>query len=230
MTYVRRADERGRANFGWLDSRHSFSFGSYYDPDHMGVSALRVINDDHVAPGAGFDTHGHRDMEIISYVLEGAVRHEDSMGNQFVVPAGEVQLMSAGTGVMHSEFNDSPDEPVHFLQIWIEPREMGLKPGYAQKKIEQKGVLTPLVTADGREGSLVINQDASLSRLKLGSGETFQFEGSNDVHYLHVISGEVSVNGTAFTPGDAVAFYQGGALEFEGVEETEALLFELPAH
>ena len=132
MNYIRRADERGHADFGWLDSRHSFSFGEYHDPDHMGFSNLRVINDDTVAPGAGFGTHGHRDMEIISYVLSGAVRHEDSMGNRFVVPAGDVQRMSAGSGVLHSEFNDSDEAPVHFLQIWITPSEMGLAPSYEQ--------------------------------------------------------------------------------------------------
>ncbi len=230
MTYVRRAEERGRANFGWLDSKHSFSFGSYYDPEHMGVSVLRVINDDQVAPGAGFDTHGHRDMEIISYVLEGAVRHEDSMGNQYVVPAGDVQLMSAGTGVMHSEFNDSSEEPVHFLQIWIEPRESGLKPGYAQKRVEQNGVLTPLVTADGREGSLVMNQDASLSRLKLSANEAYELASAPEVRYLHVVEGVLRVNDAEFGPGDAVAFEPGMALSVEGKEDTEALLFELPVH
>lgn len=240
MNYLRRSEERGQADFGWLDSKHSFSFGEYYDPNHMGVSALRVINDDRVAAGAGFDTHGHRDMEIISYVLEGAVRHEDSMGNQYVVPAGDVQIMSAGSGVMHSEFNDSNDTPVHFLQIWIQPREKGLKPEYGQKRIEQHNVLTPLVTADGREGSLLMNQDASLYRLQLGvegatqTERSISLEGINQVRYLHVISGEISVNGVSIGPGDAAGFESGVPLSIElenveNVESVEALLFELPA-
>lgn len=229
MNYVRRAEERGTAKFGWLDSKHSFSFGRYYDPQHMGVSALRVINDDQVAPGAGFDTHGHRDMEIISYVLEGAVRHEDSMGNKFVVPAGDVQIMSAGTGVMHSEYNDSTESPVHFLQIWIQPREMGLKPGYGQKRIDQNGVLTPLVTADGREGSLVMNQDASLFRLKLDGEGSIRIGAMEQIRYLHVIAGELSVNGVTFGPGDAAGFETGVELDIESVGDSEALLFELPA-
>ena len=229
MNYVRRAEDRGNANFGWLDSKHSFSFGSYYDPQHMGVSALRVINDDQVAPGAGFDTHGHRDMEIISYVLKGSVRHEDSMGNKFVVPAGDVQIMSAGTGVMHSEYNDSTEEPVHFLQIWIQPREMGLKPSYGQKRIEQHGVLIPLVTADGREGSLVMNQDASLYRLKLNNEGSTKLDLTDQIRYLHLVSGELSVNGVTFGPGDAAGFESGLALDIECAGDGEALLFELPA-
>ena len=161
MNYTRAANARGSVDFGWLQSQHTFSFGSYQDPAHMGVSVLRVINEDRVAPGAGFDTHGHRDMEIISYVRSGAIRHEDSMGHQFVLPAGEVQVMSAGSGVTHSEFNASNTEPLHFLQIWIEPNRLGTAPRYEQRQITQNGALTPLVTGDGRDGSLTMQQDAA---------------------------------------------------------------------
>ncbi|KZZ46584.1 pirin, partial [Thalassolituus sp. HI0120] len=161
-------------NFGWLNSQHSFSFGHYYDPKHMGFSALRVINDDSVAPGAGFDTHGHRDMEIISYVLEGAIEHKDSMGHSYIVPAGDVQRMSAGTGVTHSEFNHSKQHNLRFLQIWIQPNKLGITPGYQQQKIEQRGKLTPLVTPDGSDGSLSIQQDVSLYRVALNRGESLQ--------------------------------------------------------
>ena len=157
MIYHRPSYERGSANFGWLDSKHSFSFGNYYDPEHMGVSALRVINDDTVTPGAGFGKHGHRDMEIISYVLDGAIEHKDSQGNQFVVKAGEVQRMSAGTGITHSEFNHSEDDALRFLQIWIIPNEMGIEPEYEQKLIEQNGKMTPLASPDGVDGSLTIH-------------------------------------------------------------------------
>lgn len=191
MLYQRRADERGRANFGWLDSRHTFSFGHYHDPKHMGISALRVINDDTVAPGAGFDTHGHRDMEIISYVLSGAIEHQDSMGNKFVVPAGDVQRMTAGTGITHSEYNHSKTEALKFLQIWILPNQRNLPPGYEQKAIEQRGRLTPLVTPDGRDGSLIVHQDASIYRIQLQDGETEALDTSRGVGYLHVIEGGV---------------------------------------
>lgn len=176
MKYIRRANDRGAIDLGWLQSKHSFSFGSYYDPKHMGVSALRVINDDMVMPGQGFGTHGHRDMEIISYVTEGALKHEDSEGNKHVVPAGDVQRMSAGSGVMHSEFNPSDTEKVKFFQIWIQPNKMGIKPSYEQKSIPQNGILTPLVTPTGENGSLSINQEASLSRLVLGAQETFTID------------------------------------------------------
>lgn len=229
MNYLRSATERGNANFGWLDSYHSFSFGGYYDPEHMGVSALRVINDDTVAPAAGFDTHGHRDMEIISYVLDGAVRHEDSMGNQYVVPAGDVQVMSAGTGVMHSEFNDSETDTVHFLQIWITPRAMGTEPRYQQKRIEQHGKLTPLVTSDGREGSLMMQQDAAMYRLKLDASESIELESPEG--YLHLIEGALTVTqqdgSSVFVgPGDGFGFNEATRVLAE--KPVHALFFDLP--
>ena len=230
MIKVRRSEDRGKANFGWLNAKHSFSFGQYYDPEHMGVSVLRVINDDTVAPSAGFDTHGHRDMEIISYVLDGAVRHEDSMGNRYVVPAGDVQVMSAGTGVMHSEFNDSDTNPVHFLQIWITPKVMGTKPRYEQKRIEQNGKLTPLVTADGRDGSLTMQQDASLYRLQLEANESIELDLAKG--YLHLIEGALTlsqVDGSSveMKPGDGFGFSELTTVVAD--EPAHALLFELPA-
>ncbi|HEY8567689.1 pirin family protein [Microbulbifer sp.] len=228
MLYLRRADERGRANFGWLDSRHTFSFGHYYDQKHMGISALRVINDDTVAPGAGFGTHGHRDMEIISYVLAGAIEHEDSMGNQFVVPAGEVQRMTAGTGITHSEYNHSKTEPLKFLQIWIIPNQRNLPPGYEQKAIVQNGNLTPLVTPDGRDGSLTVHQDVSLYRVQLPTGDTQALETTDGVGYLHIIEGEVYANGTALGAGDGLGTIDEPLTLRAGDKGVTALWFELP--
>jgi len=236
MLYIRRANERGTANFGWLNSHHSFSFGHYYDPRHMGISALRVINDDEVAPGAGFDTHGHRDMEIISYVLEGAIEHKDSMGNQFVVPAGEVQRMSAGTGITHSEFNHSAERPLKFLQIWIQPNQLGIKPGYEQKAIAQKGTLTPLVTPDGREDSLSIHQDADLFRLELNPENSEQdqevdLQYQRACGYLHIISGQAEIitdsQSLSFSAGDALAI-QDETLKVRSKDKLTALWFDLP--
>ncbi len=229
MDYIRKSDTRGRANFGWLDSRHSFSFGSYYDPRHMGVSVLRVINDDTVKGGTGFGAHGHRDMEIISYVLEGAIQHRDSIGNRFVVPAGEVQRMSAGTGIQHSEFNASRSEPLKFLQIWIEPNVMGIQPSYQQAKIEQRGQLTALVTPDGRDGSLSMHQDASLYRLRLQPEERFTLQAGGRAGYLHIIEGSADAGKTRFTAGDGVGFTRTREQEIvAGTEGLEALWFDLP--
>lgn len=228
MDYIRLADERGTANFGWLNSRHSFSFGHYYDARHMGISVLRVINDDTVIGGAGFDTHGHRDMEIISYVTQGAIEHKDSMGNRFVVPAGEVQRMSAGTGITHSEYNASPTDTLKFLQIWIQPNQQGLVPGYEQARIEQQGPLTPLVTADGRDGSLRINQDAFLYRLQLGAGEEQTFTLPNRAGYLHVIDGKGSASGQLISGGDGIGLLQTQTLQVTATEPLEALWFDLP--
>lgn len=225
--YVRKADERGRANFGWLDSKHTFSFGSYYDPNHMGFSKLRVINDDRVAPGAGFDTHGHRDMEIITYVIDGALEHKDSMGNNGVITAGEVQRMSAGTGVMHSEFNHSSDDEVHFLQIWIEPGAQNLEPGYEQKFVTQEGKVTPLVTPDGEGDSLRINQQASIHRVKLVAGEEVTLGGSRK-GYLHVVDGEGRAAEVAVSTGDGVGVEPGLDLTVSANDDFEALWFELP--
>jgi redox-sensitive bicupin YhaK (pirin superfamily) len=230
MDYVRSASDRGRASFGWLESRHSFSFGKYYDPAHMGISVLRVINDDIVAPGAGFGTHGHRDMEIISYVLEGAMRHEDSAGHQSLLSAGEVQRMSAGSGVMHSEFNDSASDRLHFLQIWIQPQVMGIAPEYEQKRIRQSGPLTPLVTPDGREGSLMMHQDASLLRLILDQAEPAErFATGDRLGYLHVVRGDGMAAGRQLGPGDALAFNPDREFDVTaGAEGLEALWFDLP--
>ena len=227
MFYFRHSDERGRANFGWLNSKHSFSFGNYYDPNHMGVSALRVINDDVVIGGAGFDTHGHRDMEIISYVLEGSIEHKDSMGKQYVVPAGDIQRMSAGTGVTHSEFNHSKTDDLRFLQIWIQPNKMGIKPSYDQKKVVQKGPLTPLVTPDGRDGSLSIQQDASIYRLQLKAGEKIDLNTQKRPGYLHVMSGKADVNNNALNAGDALGAIE-EQLNVSALTDLTALWFDLP--
>lgn len=227
MLYVRNEDQRGRANFGWLDSKHSFSFGHYYDRKHMGFSALRVINDDTVIPGAGFDTHGHRDMEIISYVLDGVIEHKDSMGKHSVLPAGEVQRMSAGTGVTHSEFNSSRTEKLRFLQIWIQPRVKGVKPSYEQRAIKQDGKLTALVTPSGEGNSLSINQDASMYRLKLNEGESYLFDTIKRPGYLHVIEGDLTVNESAMQAGDAIGAYQ-EKLSVKARTPLTALWFDLP--
>ncbi len=229
MFYFRAADARGKANFGWLNSLHTFSFGNYYDPDHMGISVLRVINDDVVAPGAGFDNHGHRDMEIISYILEGSIEHKDSMGNQFVVPAGDVQRMSAGTGVMHSEFNASKTESLKFLQIWISPNVKGVKPSYEQMPIVQSSTMTPLVTPDGRNGSLSIHQDANLSRLQLKAGESYDLVAQKRVGYLHVIEGG-SVNvGKGLKAGDGLGIIKDQLSVTAGDDGLVALWFDLPS-
>ncbi len=227
MFYFRNSDERGRANFGWLNSKHSFSFGNYYDANHMGISALRVINDDTVIGGAGFDTHGHRDMEIISYVLEGAIEHKDSMGQQYIVPAGDIQRMSAGTGVTHSEFNHSKTDELHFLQIWVQPNKMGIKPSYEQKKVVQNGPLTPLVTPDGRDGSLSMQQDASIYRLQLKSGEEIDLDTQKRPGYLHIINGKADVNNNALNPGDALGAVQ-EQLNVNAMTDLTALWFDLP--
>lgn len=227
MNYVRKADSRGKANFGWLDSKHSFSFGNYYDPQHMGISALRVINDDFIAPGAGFDTHGHRDMEIITYVTEGSLAHKDTLGNTSVMHAGEVQRMTAGTGIMHSEFNHSKTEPVKLLQIWIQPSTNGLEPGYEQSHVEQTGPLTPLVTEEGKDGALKMHQAAALHRLQLKAGEAFTLE-SERVGYLHVVSGSGEVNEMTLTDGDALGTNPGTTLTVKADTAFEALWFELP--
>lgn len=229
MKYIRRAKDRGLANHGWLKSKHSFSFANYHDPKHMGISALRVINDDTVSPGQGFSTHGHQNMEIISYVIKGALQHEDSEGNKHIVPAGDVQRMSAGTGVRHSEYNASNTEPVSFLQIWIQPNKLGVKPSYQQKTIQQKGALTPLVTANGRNGSLSMNQNASLSRLTLSTDETITLIPEKQIGYLHIIKGEIMVDNTYFEAGDAFAIDPAEKINLKALSEIEALWFELPA-
>ena len=229
MIYRRKASERGGANFGWLDSKHTFSFGHYYDPKHMGFSALRVINDDTVAAGAGFDTHGHRDMEIISYVTKGAIEHKDSMGNSFVVPAGDVQRMSAGTGITHSEFNHSKSEELKFLQIWIVPNERGIKPSYEQKTIEQTSTLTPLITPKGQNGALSIHQDASIYRLELTPGESFDLDASERPGYLHLIEGSAISDNAEFGSGDGVGVFEEKLSVTAKAKKLVALWFDLPA-
>ncbi len=229
MIEIRRSEERGPTRLGWLDSRHSFSFGSYYDPRHMGVSALRVINDDRVVPGAGFPTHSHRDMEIISYVKTGTIEHKDSMGNVKVLPAGEFQLMSAGSGVTHSEYNPSSSEPLEFLQIWIQPNRRGVEPGYQQKKFEPQRGLRLIVSPDAREGSLQLHQDASLYQLLLADGDTESYPLAPDrTAYVHVVRGRLTVNGETLQEGDGAAVNDEGSIRFVGQDDVEALLFDLP--
>ena len=245
MIYLRKANERGNVNLGWLTSRHSFSFGHYYDPKHMGFSALRVINDDVVSPGRGFETHGHRDMEIVSYVVSGALKHKDSSGNEYVVPEGDIQVMSAGRGIMHSEFNASTEEDVNFLQIWIVPDKKGGEPSYAQKTFGRNDInaqahgtsdrLELLVSNDGREGSLTIKQDASISRLNLPTDDTFAFQTKKRSGYLHVVSGSALItvksekNSIALGKGDAVGIFNNDEITIHAQSQLIALWFELPA-
>jgi redox-sensitive bicupin YhaK (pirin superfamily) len=229
---VRPSELRGPADFGWLKSRHSFSFGEYYDPAQMGFRALRVINEDRVAPGAGFDTHGHRDMEIISYVLDGAIRHKDSMGNGEDLRAGEVQAMSAGTGILHSEFNPSPDAGVHFLQIWLLPDRNGHEPRYAQRAFARADKLNRLalvVSPDGAGGSVAIHQDARLYATILEEGKTAELTLKPGRHaWVQVARGSVDVAGTVLKEGDGAAISQAEALKLAGLApESEVLVFDL---
>jgi redox-sensitive bicupin YhaK (pirin superfamily) len=229
---VRRADERGAADRGWLKSRFTFSFADYHDPQHMGFRALRVINDDHVAPGMGFDMHPHRDMEIFSYVLAGTIEHKDSMGNGRQLKPGEIQLMSAGTGVSHSEFNPSDDEDLHLLQIWITPRERGIAPRYTEWHPSPEHSDAPkvlVISPDGREGSATIAQDADIYRIKLQTGQTV----SHDLKagrgvWLHVAKGSLDLNGVSLVTGDGASTEQPGRLTLTALEPTEALLMDLP--
>lgn len=235
MHYFRPARERGSVDLGWLKSQHSFSFANYYDPKHMGYSVLRVINQDSVAPSKGFDTHQHKDMEIISYVTNGVVEHIDSMGNRYQVPAGDIQVMSAGTGVSHSEFNGSDLDDLEFLQIWIKPQQTGLAPAYQQARIRQGEVLTPLVTPDGRDGSLIMNQDAALYRLAIDANSQFELEVMKACGYLHVVSGAANLqqaSDSAYTvrPGDGVGVSGEQALTIRTENYAfEALWFDLPS-
>lgn len=231
MLTVRKADDRGHANHGWLDSYHTFSFGSYYDPEHMGISNLRVINDDTVSPGGGFATHGHTDMEIVSYVLDGALEHKDSMGNGSVMRPGDVQRMSAGTGVRHSEYNHSSEEEVHFLQIWLEPNQTGVEPSYDQQHFplaERRGKLVLFVSPDGRDGSIETHQDAYMYGTILEAGDTLthQLEQGRRA-YIHLARGKASINGQQMSAGDGIAIADEQQLNFEGIESAEILLFDL---
>jgi quercetin 2,3-dioxygenase len=233
MIQVRPAAERGIANFGWLDSRHSFSFGDYYDPNHMGFGPLRVINEDRVRAGAGFDTHGHRDMEIISYVLDGALEHKDSIGTGSVIRPGDVQRMSAGTGIRHSEFNHSKTEPVHFLQIWLLPGRDGIKPGYEQKTFgdaDKRGRLRLLASPDGRDGSVTVHQDAQLYATLLDDGQcvTHTLAPARRA-WVQVVRGAVDVNGKALAAGDGAAISNEREAAITALADgSEVLLFDLP--
>jgi redox-sensitive bicupin YhaK (pirin superfamily) len=231
MITLRLASERGKANFGWLDSKHSFSFGSYYDPEHMGFSALRVINDDSVTPGAGFATHGHRDMEIISYVLEGSIAHKDSEGNVEVLPAGEFQLMSAGSGISHSEYNASKTESLKFLQIWIQPNTLGNTPGYQQKNFGQAVGLTTIATPTGDKGTLQIKQNATLSQLILAPNSeiTYQVAVGRKV-YVHQVAGELSIDEQNLSEGDGAKLTDITTVTLVNPTDTQstALIFDLP--
>ena len=232
MMTIRPAGERGHARFGWLDSYHTFSFGHYYDPAHMGVSNLRVINDDTVAPGGGFGTHGHRDMEIVTYVLSGALEHKDSMGNGSVIRPGDVQRMSAGTGVLHSEYNASQTEPVRFLQIWLLPNREGLAPGYEEKHLDaarRRGQLRLLVSPDGRDDSITAHQDGLLYGTLLDAGETVAHTlRTGRRAYVHVVRGQAGVNGQALGEGDGARIEKEDEVRLTGIENAELLLFDLP--
>ncbi len=230
-TSIRRAGERGFADHGWLRSFHTFSFADYYDPAHMGFHTLRVINEDRVEPGRGFGTHSHRDMEIVSYVLAGELAHKDSMGSSGVIRPGDVQRMSAGTGVSHSEFNNSRAELVHFLQIWILPERGGLAPSYEQKHFpadERSGRLRLIASPDGRDGSVTIHQDAAIHAALLSPGDRVRHElAPGRAGWLQVARGAITVGGAALAAGDAAAFERAGTLEIAAGEEAELLLFEL---
>jgi quercetin 2,3-dioxygenase len=228
---LRKSEERGKANFGWLDSKHTFSFGNYHDPKHMGFGPLRVINDDRVAPGGGFPTHPHADMEIISYVLEGALAHEDSLGTGSVIKPGDVQRMSAGSGIRHSEFNASKADPVHFLQIWIIPDKKGLPASYEQKAFtdsEKRGQLRLVGSRDGRDASVTIHQDVDFyaSLLSQGQHTTHQLMAGRHA-WLHVARGAITVNEQALKEGDGAAVTTPGPLRLAGVADAEVLLFDM---
>ena len=231
MITVRKAAERGHAKHGWLDSRHTFSFADYYDPEHMGFRALRVINEDRVAPGEGFGRHSHRDMEIISYVLDGGLEHRDSTGSGAVIRPGDVQRMSAGTGVVHSEYNASRQAPVHFLQIWIQPDHRGIAPSYEQKTFSQEekaGRLRLVASPDGGDGSVTLHADARLYAGVFATGASAEHALAPGRHaWVHVVRGRAQVNGIALAAGDAVALSEERTVRIEGIDAGEVLVFDL---
>ncbi len=230
MMKIRKAEDRGQANYGSLNTHYTFSFADYYDPEHMGFRALRVINDDIVGPGGGFDTHPHRDMEIVTYVLSGALQHKDSMGNGRVIQPGEFQYMAAGTGVLHSEFNPSPTEPVHLLQIWILPDSKGLKPRYAERTGSELpgGRLNLVASKAGRDQSIAINQDADLYVAKLSPGEAVDHNLRPQRHaWVHVAEGEVTLNGESLRAGDGAAVSEESTLKLAAKAPSQVLLFDL---
>lgn len=232
MLTIRRSNDRGLAEHGWLKSRHTFSFAEYYDPQFMGFGPLRVINEDRIAGGTGFDTHPHRDMEIISYVIHGGLRHQDSMGNVAVIKPGEVQRMSAGTGVMHSEQNDQDKDETHFFQIWIMPDKRGVQPGYGQKSFEKElntQKLVHVISPDGRNGSISIHQDANMFISRLKKADQLDFKvAENRKLWLQLVKGSITVNGETLTVGDAVAAKDIDAAKITASEDSEMILFDLP--
>jgi quercetin 2,3-dioxygenase len=231
MLQVRKSNERGYADHGWLKSFHTFSFADYHDPEHMGYGSLRVINEDRILPGSGFGTHGHRDMEIISYVLEGALAHEDNMGNGSSIVPGDVQRMSAGKGVLHSEYNHSKDGVTHFLQIWIEPNVTGIRPSYEQKHFDaasRRGQLRLIASGDAREGSVLIHQDAAVYAALLDGAEriSHRLDPARKA-YVHVARGKLTVNGQPLQAGDALKASGVAEIVFENGEQAEVILFDL---
>ena len=228
---LRRSAERGHANHGWLDSHHSFSFANYYDPEHMGWGNLRVINEDRIAPGTGFGTHGHRDMEIVSYVLEGNLAHKDSMGNIKGIPPGDVQRMSAGTGVQHSEFNHAPNQTTHFLQIWILPNERGIAPGYEQKTFadaDKRGKLRLVASPDGAEGSVTLHANAHLYAGLFDGDESAELQlATGRKGYVHLVRGELEANGQVLSAGDALLLDNETRVQLRRGRHAEVLVFDL---
>ena len=231
MITIRRSGERGHANHGWLDTNYTFSFADYYDPQHMGFRSLRVINEDYVAPGRGFGKHAHRDMEIITYVLDGALEHKDSMGTSSVIRPGEVQRMTAGTGIAHSEYNPSPDEQVHLLQIWLLPESNGLTPGYEQRAFpleHHKGKLQLVASREGRDGSVTVHQDVSLYAAQLDTGDSITYQlKAGRAAWVQVARGEVRLGDTSLKQGDGAAISDEQSLSIVGIEPSEILLFDL---
>jgi redox-sensitive bicupin YhaK (pirin superfamily) len=229
MVRIRHSNERGHANHGWLDSHHTFSFAGYHDPEHMGFRSLRVINEDRVQGGEGFGTHPHRDFEIISYIVSGALEHQDSMGTRAVMRAGDVQRISAGTGIAHSEYNHSPKEQVHFLQIWLVPSRKGVRPDYAEQSFGNPppSGLTLACSTDGRNGSIAINQNADLFIGRLSAGEEFSLPLRNTHSWVQLISGKVEVNNTPLGAGDGAAVDDGPSLHLSAAEDAHFLVFDL---
>jgi hypothetical protein len=228
---LRRSGERGHFDHGWLDTRHTFSFGDYHDPAHMGFRSLRVLNDDRVRPGAGFPTHSHRDMEIVTWVLDGALEHRDSLGNGSVIRPGEAQRLSAGTGITHSEFNHSASEPLHFLQIWILPAARGLPPGYEQRSFpeaDRRGRLRRIASPDGRDGSVTVRQDAEVFATLLSPGESARHElAPGRSAWVHVARGEIDLGGRILQAGDGAAASEEPGVEISARTDSEVLLFDL---
>ncbi|QDT51752.1 Quercetin 2,3-dioxygenase [Symmachiella dynata] len=231
MINIRKADERGFADHGWLKARHTFSFAGYRDPQHMGFRALRVMNEDRVQPGRGFGTHPHQDMEIVTYVLEGAIEHKDNMGNGEVLWPGEFQHMSAGTGITHSEFNPSSDKPLHLYQIWLKPREKGITPSYDQKRFDDAGMTNRLrlvASPDGADGSLVIQQDTQIFLSKLGQSQRVTHNIASERYaWLQVLRGSVTLNGLDLQTGDGAAVSEEQQLEIVAATDAEIMLFDL---